>query len=285
MADLVLDDKALDDLLSRASVWLGKSMETLGCRHPIDVTSAKCRNLLKDNMVTLFNEAFHFVRFQNDRLRVMKSILSSTKTELIDSQKTVIELQDKLIQKNDENFQSVQKVVETTVKDTVQSEILTYSAVVEKSTNQNQVINSETLKEVVQSTVREEDRSRSVMVFGLPEQTGEDLVSSVSNVFEHLGVKPKMEVCRIGKTVKDKTTRPVKVTLTSRSTANQILSCARTLRKVEKYKAVFISPDRSLSERAQQRQLVAEVKKMNSDEPNRKHFLKGGKICSVDKST
>ena len=54
---------------------------------------------------------------------------------------------------------------------------------------------------------------------------------------------------------------------------------------VEKYMTVFISPDRSLSERAQQRKLVAEVKKMNTEEPNRKHFLKGGKICSVDKTT
>ena len=59
------DDKKIDDLLSKASVWLAK----LECDAPTSVTSAQCRRLKKDNLVSLFSDAFQLVRFQNDRLR------------------------------------------------------------------------------------------------------------------------------------------------------------------------------------------------------------------------
>ena len=91
------DDKEIDDLLSKASVWLGKAMKQLDCEAPISVTSVKCRKLNKENLVSLFSDAFKLVRFQNDKLRNNRSALNKTKSQLVVSQKQVIELQDKLL--------------------------------------------------------------------------------------------------------------------------------------------------------------------------------------------
>ncbi len=140
------------------------------------------------------------------------------------------------------------------------------------------------MKTVVQTAVREEDRSRNIMVFGLPEQKGEILNDNVAEVFEQLGAKPKIEACRLGRTAEGKATRPVKVTLSSNSTVNQILFNARTLRHVQKFKSVFIAPDRSPDDRAKQNQLVQQLKKMKDSEPEKRHFIRGGKVCTVDKS-
>jgi hypothetical protein len=47
--------------------------------------------------------------------------------------------------------------------------------------------------------VEEEDRRKNIMVFGLTEETNEDIGSNVGKVFLELGLKPTMEVSRVGK--------------------------------------------------------------------------------------
>ena len=102
-----------------------------------------------------------------------------------------------------------------------------------------------------------------------------------------LGEKPKIEASRIGlnkpKDKKQVADRPVKVTLTSSTIVQQILTRARHLRSSELFGKVFISPDRSPEERAEQQKLVLELKKRSNDQPDKRHFIKGGKVCSVDK--
>ena len=73
-------------------------------------------------------------------------------------------------------------------------------------------VNPETLKEVAKSVVQAEDRSKNIMIFGLLK----DSSKTVGDIFEEIGLKPAMELSRVGK---KKTTRPVKVTLSSSSTA------------------------------------------------------------------
>ena len=75
-----LDDKEIDDLLNKASVFLGKAMSKMDCDAPISVTSSTCRRLNKDQLVSLFSDSFQLVRFLNDRLRQAKSTLGTTKT-------------------------------------------------------------------------------------------------------------------------------------------------------------------------------------------------------------
>ena len=82
----------------------------------------------------------------------------------------VIKLQGELLESKSEQLKSVQTAVQTTVKDTVQAEIRSYSDVVKKT--DSAAFTPETLKKVFKNVVEEEDRSRNLMVFGLEEEAG-----------------------------------------------------------------------------------------------------------------
>jgi len=73
-------------------------------------------------------------------------------------------------------------------------------------------------------------------------------------------------------------------TLTSSTAVQQILTRASLLKQQERLKDVYVSPDRSPEERSARRLLVEERKKKAAEEPERTHFIKGGKVCSVDKT-
>ena len=140
------------------------------------------------------------------------------------------------------------------------------------------------MKNVIKDVVAEGDRSRNLMLFGLKEEKGELLCDKVGQVLLELGEKPKIEASRIGlNKPKDKKQVAVKVILTSSTIVQQILTRARHLRRSEHFGKVFISPDRSPEERAEQQKLVLELKKRSNDEPDKRYFIKGGKVCSVDK--
>ena len=125
----------------------------------------------------------------------------------------------------------MKKIVETSVADSVKEEIKTYSAVVSNSqTVTAPVICPEALKVVV----AEEDRSRNLLVFGLPEEEQEELEARIGEVLEEIGQKPKVEVERLGKKKTSTCTRPVKVCLTSSLIVHQILANARKLRQSSK---------------------------------------------------
>ena len=103
------------------------------------------------------------------------------------------------------------------------------------------------------------------MLFGLNEDEGEILSRLVK-----CGEKPKIEASRIclnkikdGKQVAD---RSVKLTLTSSTIVQHIMTRAKHLRRSEPFGKVFISPDRSPEERAKQQQHVLERKKRSNDE-------------------
>ena len=133
--------------------------------------------------------------------------------------------------------------------------------------------------------MKDEDRSKNVMVFGLVEEDGEQLNEKVSDVFVEIGEKPPLAAIRIGKRPEAGTScRPVKVTLPSSTAVQQILSRAKLLKQQERLKSVYVSPDRSSAERSARRLLVDERKKRAEEEPERVHFIKGGKVCSVDKT-
>ncbi len=203
---------------------------------------------------------------------------------MIASQKTVIDLQEKLLQSKDQELKSVHTAVTTSVSESVKAEFMSYSAAVQNNVNVDQGLTTEKLKQVVKTTVQEEDRCKNVMVFGLAEEENENLADRVGEVFEELGIKPAVELCRVGQIGKKKSTRPVKAIFSSTSTANQILSQARRLRHPDEFKSSFIRPDRSLEERASQRLLVKELIRRKDEEPEKRHFIKGSKVCSEDKS-
>ena len=107
----------------------------------------------------------------------------------------------------------MEKVVKSSVADSVKEEFKSYSSVVNVSTPQPTapVICQKALTSVVKSVVEEEDRSRNFLVFGLPEEEEEGLETRISEVLEEVGLKPKLEAQRIGKKKSASAVRPVKV--------------------------------------------------------------------------
>jgi hypothetical protein len=281
------DMMEIENLLSKSAAWLPKAMEQVGCTAQVNVTSAACKRAMKDTLAMLFVESFHLVRFQHERMKQLKAELSSTKTQLIENQKWVISLQEKVVDCKEKQLEAVQTAVKVTVEDSVKEQFKCYSDVIQENVMvcqpESPSISPTVLKEVVQSVVQQEDRSRNLMVFGITEDEREDLPTRVQEVFQHIGFKPTMEVCRVGKVSREKKkTRPVKVTLYSSSVASQILSQARRLHKSTDFGSVFVRPDRSEEERSQNRLLVEELIKRRRADPKKRHFIQGGTIHSVE---
>ena len=156
----------------------------------------------------------------------------------------------------------------------------------QKNQPKEQIISSQTLQTVVKHVVQEEDRSRNVIVFGLAEENETELIDTVGEVFQSIGQKPKIvEACRIGNKSRsdDTATRPVKVRVSSSIVVDQLVANARSLRNTEKFKTVFVCPDRSAEQRKTQRDLVKEMKERASKETGKTFFIKAGQIHSRDK--
>jgi len=120
------------------------------------------------------------------------------------------------------------------------------------------------------------------MVFGISEETGENLINKVAAVFEEISEKPSFEAARIGKESTDKT-RPVKVSLRSSDTVHQILAKAKTLKTSTTHRSVYIGPDRSPEERAKQKELVTEMKRRANEDSSKQFYVRSGRIFSRDK--
>ena len=132
--------------------------------------------------------------------------------------------------------------------------------------------------------MEEEDRSSTVMLFGLAEETDEDLEAAVNDLFIQLGEKPRCDdVIRLGKTAStggSKTARQVKITLPSTTHVSALLSKASRLKDSSRYSGVFISPDRSPDQRVLQRKLVSELVTKRKQESDKRHFIRRGVVCS-----
>ena len=285
---MTADMKEIEDLLGKCSAWLPKAMEQVGCTAALNVTSAACKRATRETLALLFAESYHFVRFQNERMRQLKAELSSTKSQLIENQKWVISLQEQVIDSKEKQLEAVQTAVKTTVEDSVKEQFKSYSDVVQENVMvcqpQTESIDPVVLKQVVQSVVQQEDRSRNLMVFGLPEAENENPTERIQEVFQGIGIKPAiMEVSRVGRCSKEKKKRPVKVILSSASVAFQILSQARRLRESDDFSSVFVRPDRSEEERSLNRLLVQELIKKREDEPGKRHFIRSGTLHTVEK--
>ena len=219
---------------------------------------------------------------QRGQIRHHLSDLNSTKSDIIRLQEEVIktakveriEIDDEIV---DRLSTAVQNSVETGIGKT-------YSDVVKSSVSTSAVIPKETLKTVAEEIAAEEEMSRNIMVFGLSEDENERLDEKVTEIFEQLGEKPRIESRRLGKKKSSSDIRPVKVLLSSSNAVQQILANSRKLRRTDKFKDVFLSPDRTPDQRIKHKELVNLLKEKLSQEPQMRHFIRAGQICSVEKS-
>ena len=100
--------------------------------------------------------------------------------------------------------------------------------------------NPATQKKMVKSVVQEEDRSRNVVIFGLPEQKDENVEERVQEVFQEIGLKPTLQATRVGKIRKDNAKRPVQVSLSSHSVVHQVLCQVKKLCQLATFSKIYM---------------------------------------------
>ncbi len=165
--------------------------------------------------------------------------IEKLKDEQISAQKSIIELQSKLIEKKDEEL--------GTVKTVVQSEMKSYSSML--SATCSKALAPKKMKVAMKKVAEEEDRSKNLIIYGLKQEDDEIIEDKVSEVLGHLNEKPKFFNCsRIGRATADRV-KPIKFTLSSSDLVWQILRKTKLLKEVEGYESVYISPDRSVEDR------------------------------------
>ena len=158
--------------------------------------------------------------------------LDDMKRQHISFQKQIIEQQSELLKHKDEQLDAVQATVKT--------EMRSYADAAKKWPLQStEVVTPAQVKQAVKVAVQEEDRTRSLMMFGVKEETEEELEQSVLGILATVDEKPRLEeCCRLGGKVEGKV-RPVKVTLYSADTVQRVLRKEGRLKKSENHREVF----------------------------------------------
>ena len=222
----------------------------------------------KGDLNVKFLQAMQLIERQHNMIINQRVHMSQHQSRMIELQDQVISLQERLLTAN-EGLSKARKVSEdfkTEIVNTFQKEVSSvkqsFSDVVKSGSLKTSAatISTESIKSVAKQIALEEELSRNIMVFGLCEEENEDICSKVSDVLESLGEKPRVEACRIGKK-SPSATRPVKVSLSSSSIVQQILKNSSKLSGTEKFKRVFLAPDRTAEERAHRKELVLELMK------------------------
>ena len=251
--------------------------------------------LMKPNKDVLASFVEKLLQLSTNHLELCRTAavkIDQLKSERIDIQKTVIDIQQK-------QLQQVQETVKSSVEDTVKTEITLWSDIVNKN-SKSAVPSVKTVKKAVRSVFEENERSNNFVIYGKKEVTEEedeeDVISFVDQLFNEIGTNCPtplvLDAARIG-TVKPQgeehetrpNCRPIKVTLQSAEMVNLVLSNAKKLKQnpFERWKCLYLSPDRTREERASHKLLVEKVKQKIQDDPSNYHFIRDGQIKSVDK--
>ena len=200
-----------------------------------------------------------------------KAELDGLKDNKISDQKKIIQLQSELIDLKNEELGSV--------KDTVETELKSYSSVLKESCSA--ALTPQKIASAVKQVNAQEDRSKNVIIFGLPEGQTENVESKVSEILDLLEEEPKVIDCRrIGHDHPGKP-RPIRFKVRNSNIVYQILRKAKRLKDIEGYKTVFISPDRSPEERINRQALVGELKIKRQNDTTHRYFIRKGEIVGV----
>ncbi len=193
------------------------------------------------------------------------------KEDKIKHQETIITLQDKLIEKKEVEISAIQS--------TVKSEMKSYSSAVSKSCTA--ALAPKKIQAAVKKVAEKNDRSRNVVIYGVPEKNSEELEKCVEDILAEIEEKPRVQhCCRIG-LAKPEKCRPIKFTLSSQDHVNQVLRKTKLLRTKEGFSSVYVCPDRSVEERKAFKKLLDELKQKRISETDYVHTIKNNKTVSV----
>ena len=213
-------------------------------------------------------------------LRKASNEVESNQLETKAAGKEIMKLQGELLQSKTEQINQFQNLVDTKLKDTIKTQMQDYSEVVKKNAGESLTIRN--IKTAVKDIVKgaSMDREKNLIVFGVPEETGEDVNHKVLEIFETIEVKPRVNAERFGKAVGK---RPIRVTVDKTETAFEVLKSAKNL-KHSRFKNVFISLDKSPEERAERKKLVEEMKKKIAENPKKKYYIRRGELCCEEET-
>ena len=234
------------------------------------LTHAALMKLGKDALATFVENLAKSLTTNIDLCKSAAGTLDNFKTELIEVQK--------------EQLQSV--------KNTVKTEMQSWSDIVKKNC-ESSAPTLKKMKKVVVSAVQDDARSRNFIIHGVPEDYSEypgDVSDEVLDELWQHKIKTHPDVVAanfIGaRKREDGRPRPIKVTFQSNESVKLVLAKAHNLKKskVKTYHTWFISPDRNFEEQAAHQKLVAKLKDNIKADSTKFHYIKDGKVLSVDKS-
>ena len=102
------------------------------------------------------------------------------------------------------------------------------------------------------------------------------MTTIVAEVLQDVNEKPRLVECtRVGASRQGKP-RPIKVKLSSVDAVFNVLRNAKLLENSCSNKATYTGPDRSKKERIEHSKLVAKIKIMMKDDPEKYHYIRGG---------
>ena len=269
------------DVFDELRRWMETMREVGGVSEDDDVRASNLHGVDKSRLCEYLETVFKITTeiLEDDFVVGCNAV----QRDLIESQRSVIDLQKELLTVKNEQIADIKTAVKGTVSESVESSIKLYSAALNVTDGGVQMSQAD-LKSMVKGAIVEssedEDRACNVMVWGLEEENGEKLEKRVGNVFEKLGEKPRLTCVRVGRKVEGRPTRPVRVKLNNATAVKQILSKSRNLKTIDQFKTVFVSPDRSIEEREKHRLVVTELKRRVAADPDSRHYIRGGAVCS-----
>ena len=276
-------DDISDDFIQSCFDWMGNA-DIVG--EP-EKAGPELRNFLnrngKNTAVSMAVDLWNVMTRQDILLRKYRKEIAELNGKLVITQSQVIESQKQVIAAQTTQLHGIQDTVSTSVKNSVKQEIKSYSEAVKSSSDLPEVSRN-IIKNVAKIVVREEDRSKNLMLFGLVEETGEDLGKTVSDVLLSIDEKPHLVCCQRVGLKRDGATRPVKVVFSSGSAVNQCIMKSSQMRLSSSFKDVFLGPDRTRDERKERRDLVKEIKRLRVVDSSKKYLIRSGKICVQDSS-
>ena len=284
-----VDLETIDYMWNEMFSWSKEQLKRFGKPYGRlkDIAEPKfMKSVQKPELNSICGRSFEYMDFLMETVKTYRNACTKLQSELIQNQQTLINVQKELSECKSERLESMEKVVKSSVANSVKEEFKSYSSVVSSSQPTVPVICPEALTSVVKTVVAEEDRSRNFLVFGLPEEEeeGDGVEKRISEVLQEVGVKPKLEAQRIGKKKTVSSTRPVKVCVSSSLIVQQILINARNLRNSERFKTVYLSPDRSPEQREARKELIASMKAKALAEPDKKFYIKDGEIHCANRN-
>ncbi|KAL5270090.1 hypothetical protein ACHWQZ_G003546 [Mnemiopsis leidyi] len=167
------------------------------------------------------------------------SEVEQLKSEKIIDQRRIIELQDKIIAEKDNKLDS-------------------------KSCSE--ALAPRKIAAVAKSVGEKKDRSKNVIVFGVPEEDSESVDSKVGACWNAWKISLKFQLRKR----KPATNRPISFRVESSSAVTLILQKAKRLREIEGYQSIYLCPDRTLEERTFRKKLVEQLKEKRANDPNKR---------------